>query len=485
MTLQDLFRGLPRAYGTYRVTEQVAKGKKAEGKASTIQGPITAELWQKHISGERSLGIVPVTDDAICYFGAIDIDIYDINFHELAAAVIKHDLPLNICATKSGGAHLYVFIPAGQPAVDVRIILSQYASILGYPGAEVFPKQDSLAGPEDVGNWINMPYFGDTRKAFAQGKWLTLNQFLSNVITVDQLQPLEVAESLQGAPPCLITLANRGVPEGSRNDGLFNFAVLACKKEDANLVYHYNEQYIRPPLPHSEVSSIAKSVMRKDYFYKCKQNPINAVCNKGLCKKAKYGLGSDQQPGINIEALDKICSQPPTWIVQISGKRVRIDTDELVSQTKFAKKCLEEVNYMPPIVKASVWTEMVNRLMLSVREIEAPIDAGQEGQFLHHLEQFCTTKAPANSIDELLLGKPWHHEGRTYFRSADLLRYLDQQHFREYKGNQIYAVMRQHIESIQHHGSSLKGKFVNYWSIPSFEQQDEEFDVQRVDKEEF
>lgn len=486
-----LFKGLSRAYGTYTLEDiSTAPGEKAGGRALTVQEEVTSALWLEHITGKQGLGIVPITDDALSYFGAIDIDVYDLDFDKLEHDIKENGLPLTICATKSMGAHLYAFIPQGQASSDVRSILAQYAAVLGYPGIEIFPKQDALAGEGDVGNWINMPYFGNTRKAYVDGRFIEAEEFLAHVKLkyVDALIPPSIDDDLVEAPPCLQVLASRGVPAGQRNDALFNFGVLAKMQDEDTfgvLVNKYNEAYMDPPLSRSEVHAVIKSVSRKDYFYKCKQPLLKAICDKISCRKREYGIGKGSGGGIAIEALDKICSVPPTWIVQVSGKRMRLSTDELVSQLKFATKCLETVNYLPVMVKADVWTDAINKMMAEVREIEAPVDAGPEGQFLYHLEQFCTTRAPANSVDELLLGKPWHDEGRTYFRAADLLKYLDQQHFREYKGNQIYAVLRHHIEGIEHHEKNLKGSFVNCWSIPEFNKQTEDFDVPRTEEEEF
>ncbi len=69
----------------------------------------------------------------------------------------------------------------------VRRTLARWAAALGYPNAEVFPKQDALAEREDDsdsywGNWINLPYQGgdrSTRYAFGDsGSSLSLGAFL-------------------------------------------------------------------------------------------------------------------------------------------------------------------------------------------------------------------------------------------------------------------------------------------------------------------
>lgn len=498
--LFELFKGLTRAHGLYAVTGRDSSKNKVTGKATTVQRPLTAATWGLHLSGRQGLGVVPIDDNNNCIFAAIDIDIYDLNFDSVAAKIKKFELPLVMCRTKSGGAHLYLFLSRPTPAKDVREQVTQWASAMGFPGVEIFPKQDVIAGPEDVGNWINMPYFDaerTTRYCIRDGKALTLDEFIayayaSRVYLTDMQDIAEpdLDDGLKGAPPCLRTLAANGIPEGTRNNALFNFAVLA-KMMDAggeawrDTVGVFNNKYLSPPLPLTEVNVLIKSMAKKDYFYKCKDAPCRQVCNKDLCRKADYGIGGGgDDPGVQIDGLTKICTVPPLWVVQVAGTRLQMDTDEFMTQLKFAKKCIEAINFYPMTLKADKWKQLINSLLKEVREIEAPDDAGVIGQFFYHLEQFCTNRAPANNKDEILLGKPWHEDGRTHFRSADLIKYLQQQRFMDVKGNQIYATLK-HDRDVRHHFANLRGKGVNFWSIASFEQQEKEFQVPKLPEEEF
>jgi hypothetical protein len=51
--------------------------------------------------------------------------------------------------------------------------------LLGLPNdVEIFPKQDAL-GDGELGNWINLPYFGGDRPAYGEdGRILSLAEFL-------------------------------------------------------------------------------------------------------------------------------------------------------------------------------------------------------------------------------------------------------------------------------------------------------------------
>lgn len=499
-SLFELFKGLTRAHGVYDVKGRDANKNKVQGKALTVQTRLTEVEWQNHLDGKQGIGVVPINDDNACNFAALDIDIYDLDFNEIEKKLNDFELPLVMCRTKSGGLHLYLFLTEPTPAAAVRQRMTQWAVGLGFPGVEIFPKQDFLAGLEDVGNWINMPYFDaerTTRYCIRDGKALYVDEFIeyahSHRVSLDDTHDIELMDpndGLKGAPPCLRTLAANGVPEGTRNNALYNFAVLAKQMDEGGEQWQdtlgkFNTDYMTPPLPLSEVNTLIKSMNKKEYFYKCKDAPCQQVCNKDLCRQAEYGIGGNgDDPGMQIDGLTKICTNPPIWVVQVAGSRLQMSTDEFMQQQKFAKKCIEAINFYPMTLKTNNWKQLINSLLREVREIEAPEDAGTIGQFLYHLEQFCTNRAPANSIDEILLGKPWHDNDRTYFRSADLLKYLEQQRFRDLKGNQIYAVMKQD-KDCKHHFSNLRGKGVNYWSVPAFEQQQKEFDVPTVPEEEF
>ena len=60
---QKLFSGLKRGYGILE-----------NGDYHYVKGQPTTELFQQHLEGKSSLGIVPITDDNTCKVGALDID---------------------------------------------------------------------------------------------------------------------------------------------------------------------------------------------------------------------------------------------------------------------------------------------------------------------------------------------------------------------------------------------------------------------------
>jgi len=488
--IKIIFKGLERAHGVYNIPKTNQKDHKVQGEAFTTIDPVTDDLWDKHINGKQGLGIVPITDNNTCFFGAIDIDKYDINLNLLEKKIEQLKFPLILCRTKSGGAHLYIFFKDEISAKDVRLKLSEFSTVLGYTGSEIFPKQEQLAGENDVGNWINMPYFnGDKtdRYAIKKGKKLTLKQFINyakakqlTAEEFDDISILDTDEELKGAPPCLKALAAQGVPQGGRNSALFNFSVyLRNRYGDAwkAQVDSINNKYLSPCLSNNEISVVIKSVDKKDYFFTCKQPPIISFCNKDLCRKCDYGIGyGDNVPVVSLGSLTKILTDPPIWIIDVNSIRFELATDDLTRQDRFRKLCMEKINVYPPRIKTKDWETLINDRLTNCEMVEAPDDAGPVGIFWHYLRQFCTGPAQANTKDEILSGKVWVEEDRLYFRSADLMAYLDRYKFRYLDGRKIWSLLQEN-RGAKHSTFTLKGVKTKVWHIKPFEEITDEFDV--------
>jgi hypothetical protein len=176
--IANLFQGLQSAHGIFM--PERFEGKKQIGKAMTVREPVTEQLWLSHLAGKVGLGIIPINEQSECRWAAIDIDDYDLDFDELLEKIEK--TPLVCCRSKSGGAHLYIFVSGFISSLAIRDYLRNLVGNLGLGRSEIFPKQDKIL-PErgDVGNWLNMPYFGNLRKCIignSEIKELSLEEFL-------------------------------------------------------------------------------------------------------------------------------------------------------------------------------------------------------------------------------------------------------------------------------------------------------------------
>ena len=309
---KNIFEGLTIAYGQYQKGDRSENGKQ-KGKAFIVRKKVTDDLWKDHINGKGpALGIIPITEDNNCKWGCIDIDEYNLDHHALISRIRKLDLPLVVCRSKSGGAHVFLFTKNFIPAVQMQGALKKMAVSLGHEGAEIFPKQtEILVERGDTGNFLNLPYYNQMnglRYAIDDnGKGASLESFYSMYYKYvqEKIEEIktetihEIVDVFPDGPPCLNRLAVQGFGEGARNNALFNIAVYykqATPDSWQDELVKANQNHMNPPLSNSEVQQLIKSVQRKGYDkYRCKDAPINSVCKSGLCRTKRFGVGYGEE----------------------------------------------------------------------------------------------------------------------------------------------------------------------------------------------
>ena len=480
----DLFLGFMTSHGTYTVEDARAGSAKREIKrtARTIPQPITVDLWERHLAGTRPLGICPIDEAAMCRWGAVDIDVYDLVHADLVKELSSRKIPALVCRTKSGGAHVYVFFSEPIPAPEVLPRLRELAGVLGYGDAEVFPKQERiLVEKGDHGNWLNMPYFkGDETERFCIGQnglGMTAAQFVKAAraasMTREALLSLTIQSSVGGfevGPPCLETLVSRGFQEGTRNNGLFALGVLAKKMSpDAwePLLERWNSDYMTPPLSNQEVGLVVRSLRKKDYQYKCSDQPIVSHCNLALCRTRPHGVGTGGVATI-LESATILQSDPPLFFVNLkTGGTVEVTSRDMLDSRAFQLAVLTQLRQVIPLYKGDDWLRSVQKVVENATILETSAEVGVGGRFRELLEQFCTDRYAAASRDEVLLGKPWLDEssGRVLFRMADLEKHLATARFQDYTRAQLATRIRELGGGDAQFDA--RGKNVRAWWVPA------------------
>lgn len=490
---RQLFSGLERAHGTYNLSDpEFRDNGKQIGRALTKHEPVTIELWKNHLGGRLGLGIIPIRDGDTAVFGAIDVDVYQGTSHkDIARKLANAKLPLAVCRSKSGGAHIFCFSREPVPASNMQTKLKEIASFLGFGGCEIFPKQTKIMSSQgDVGQWINMPYFNGVRGmrycVNIDGDALTPEQFIEFAMSIrvekDWFSKLVVVQNeFVDGPPCLQTLAQLTYPDGTRNDGLFNIGVYLRKAHPDSWEQEldtYNHRYMSPPLSMTEVQGVVKSLRRKTYAYACSKSPINAHCNAALCRTREHGVGGGGGGRFpTLGGLTMLATNPPVWFWSVDDHRIEFTTAEMQDPRAFQRKCMEALHYMPPIPTTPIWQAAINHAMESLTIVEAPEDASPDGQFWAMVEKFCSGRAQAQNRSEILLGKPFTDdaEKKTYFRMQDLLSFLDRHKFRTFAVNKVASLLKDH--GAKHSVTTISGKTLNLWSIQSFARQTKGFDV--------
>ncbi len=484
------FQGLDRAHGIYPNPVLQKDGKFIAEGIKTVQEPVTYDLWEQHLFGTGpGIGIVPINDDGEVLWGVIDIDIYNINHSALENKFKKRKLPLVMLRSKSGGAHLYLFLSSWCPASLIRSKLQEWATALGYPGVEIFPKQDKLASPQDTGNWINMPYYNYTstdRYCLHDKKQLSIEDFLDFIDhreippeTLDKIK-IKKKKEMMGAPPCLENLYENGESK-FRNNAMYNFGVYCAKKYGDSWeeeMEKMNQHCMQPPLASDELANVIKSLKRKQdkYFYKCQDQPICDICQKEVCLKRKYGVGGGKELNVALSNLRKIDMDPPIWYVDVNGRGVTLtETQQLMQPQAFAKVCVEAINIMPNVPKADIWRDIIKDLLDNVEIIEAPDDAGTTGMFLALFKKWIAESPPAATKDEILIDHPWYDDGRIYFRAGEMRKYISRE-MPKLAANMMWVLLRDNLDA-KSKPMRLKGVVARVWSVEDFAQQDEDFET--------
>jgi hypothetical protein len=434
-----LFNGLNRAYGIYIVPPPSVSGAKRAGDARTVQAPVNEALWARHLAGEIQLGIVPIRDDSTCVFGAIDVDDYSTDLKALGAKIRKMKLPLVVCRSKSGGAHLYAFFQLPTEATRVRELLAGWAASLGYASVEIFPKQDALHSTQDTGNWINMPYSGGAateRYALINGKTADIDAFLEysekfRVAPDTVNSTAEFPELLTEAPPCLVTLANGGIPDGQRNQTLFALAIYARKRWPEDWEEHVSElnaNFVSPPLPSGEVSEVIKNVNKKDYNYPCKQEPLCHVCQRSICKNREFGVSAQRQVeevGFILDDVSRIELTPVIYHATYAGKRVRLRAEQIASQTAMNVAMIEQAGIQMPPMKLLEYRRWVTGFLAKAVIVEGPTETAEGQQALYLLSQYCQRESPNRGWTNLIRGGSQKSNGRVYFAAQAFVSYVN------------------------------------------------------------
>jgi len=442
--LKQIFSGLTIAYGQYQPGDRGENGTKQKGKAFIVRKTVTDELWINHLAGKGpALGIIPITENNDCRWGCIDIDEYDLDHLSLIKSIRNFKLPVIVCRSKSGGAHVFLFTKENISASLMQSKLKQMAIVLGYEGSEIFPKQtEILVERGDTGNFLNLPYHNQMKGLrYAiddEGNGCTLEEFYKlydlyaqSKVSVEAIktEQKKIEEAFPAGPPCLNKLASIGFGEGSRNNALFNIAVYYKQSNPdtwEDEIIKANMKYMEPPLSNSEVQQLIKSVNRKGYDkYRCKDAPINSVCQSGLCRTKRFGVGFGEEEMPVLGSLTKYTSNPPQWFLDVDKTRIELKSEQLYNPGMFALACLDQANQIVPVPKPKDWKQhFLKPMMTNLQEVEPLESLNPTNEITGLLQDWTTNRQSARTMDDVLNKLPYTSEGFTYFRMEDFYAFL-------------------------------------------------------------
>jgi hypothetical protein len=470
--------GLDRAYGTFTISPNAKPdgNGKIKGKARTVTGKVTVEHWENHLAGKIGLGIIPIQADNSCVWGCIDNDEIPLDHEQIEREIVAKELPLIVCKSKSGGAHLLMFTSEPVPAELMRTKLDMCRAALGYDDKiEIFPKQIELEN-KSIGNWLNMPYYdSDSEK--------TARYAIRDSVPLSALEFLDYADARQISKAQLEALNVRGTAKpaqavkGNKTDTASKRIVEGTSVQGQ--LHNDLKSYIVSLRKSGSVSIPDMWVLYKD---KLEKNHVKD--HDGLIKWAEKYIEPEKQDGGVFSNLVRIMCDPPAYRLDYNGEKIDISTTAILdSYPAVRRRIMESVGVVPPLMSAKKWNEILEELFVNRTDEEFSDDLSPKGVAWQHIMNYCTSKAQAKDKQEITMGKPWHDEesGRCYIKTESLTGYLKQQ--------RVFMEPRDIGFILRDHGGApttlyIKGRQVRVWHLPSDviqeQVQKESFDVPPV-----
>ena len=140
-------------------TNQKGANGKVKFNYIAINEDVGLQHWINHFDSEVGLTPSPIFKKDQCYWGALDIDIYNLDEKKIIK-ICEECKKLHLIPTrsKSGGLQLYAFASDETPTrlMKGRLIHARNSLELD-PKTEIFPKQLETSEKNPVGNGITIP----------------------------------------------------------------------------------------------------------------------------------------------------------------------------------------------------------------------------------------------------------------------------------------------------------------------------------------
>lgn len=434
-------------------------GKLNQTKRYFAQGPANKDHWIAHLEGKISLGLVPITDYQECKFMAIDVDLHvmeevKVTLTSLCAQIEAAGIPGIVCRSKSGAAHIYFFFKDLVKVSSVRKTMIRIADFLGFTAldkpCEFFPHTNSLDSDSN-GKYINLPYFAsdDTNRyalshagsrlnldafvALAESKQVSAKQFNDWKGNVKEQE--SIRDMVVNGPPCLQTIYEQKIETGSRNDMLFQFAILfkkADKKNFENLTEQVNLNNCHEPIASSELGTVIKGMRRKDYHYNCAHPCMSPICARQLCQTRKYGIKAQVEFPAIKEIIQWGQGDDYFEIIFESGAKVKMLSAELLDFHRTQAVILQALNIVLPTPKKHDWQEFVTAITEKIRRVDVPKEFNVEASIKSLILAYATSRTIGDKIEDLMAKKPVRENGMILIRHKDLQEEINKRRFLGY-----------------------------------------------------
>ena len=413
------FDGYRAAYGLADFEHEEAKVDPESGKKKPVYRwnyePLTEEVYQAHLNGKLSIGIQPCNENAEAKLGVIDVDpkdYDDFNKKFFIDVIQDYDLPLIPIESKSGGLHLCLFMDNFIDAKAVKSFLTNLLPLFKLkPSNEIFPKQTELTRDEETGKlkpgqFINLPYYGDKRRALnVDGTPFELDKFLEvvevNLVSKGQLEIITASidkkiyegtdADLMDGPPCLADISKISNREGfdGKDRFMYNYHVFAKMKypdgweqKVKNAPVKFFEERHANAWDDKILTAKLKSWKRSDKGYTCTQSPLSDFCKKGICVKKRFGVlagSKGSYPVLTNLRKIEIFEEPEYEFDVTKPDGIAAATvfcrsiEHLNDQRKRRNAIAKAAGFLPPLIKGDEEQKVMEELYKTQKTIQPPI----------------------------------------------------------------------------------------------------------------
>jgi hypothetical protein len=368
--------------------------------------PLTLGDYRNHLNGGNGIAVSPLLNTEkernVCFYGVIDIDVYDVNFAWLVSRLSFWGLRFSAFISKSGGLHIYFFLREAESADALVAALKRIVTVFGLnrlyvskdkkSKVEIFPKQTAYKAndPSAKANCLFLPFYNAANPKECRQKLLTCGGKLAGIakaipeIEASYTAVEEINKTLDelpygDAPYCIQMILLSGVlsEDSGRNNFLFACALyLKIKQKDGfeHELQKMNE-CLGAPLEDEDVTKIYESVLKRDYPLPacCKKSPCEDYCNRTLCREREYGVGREKDNrvlDVEFGKIIRVLTAKPYYIWEIRAnvddeyKRVILDDESnFLNQRVIQQACIKQLNAMHTTVKQQVWEEKVRECL--------------------------------------------------------------------------------------------------------------------------
>ena len=505
---ERLFTGNLSAHGVHLYDEKVEESGKKRGKSFTKSNMVTDTLYKNHLEGKNGLGIIPINEKGVCRFAVIDVDVYKESVNAIIETLYKYAMPLLPFRSKSGGLHLYIFFAEPVKSTEAIDFMEQFIILLGLSETtEIFPKQRRLS-PTQIGSWINLPYYNAIKtKQYMYNEKMKPVLVEEAMLIIDNTQYTKIAISenisnmpLSDGPPCLQSIFMSGSPQ-FRNEYLFSLARYYKTKYGDDFEFKLTEanNALNNPIEIDRLNrTIISSHKKKDYSYKCAQEPIVSLCRKGICKLRRYGIGGTEISELSYEDFIQYDTDPPYYEWKVNGESLKFYSElDIMNQQKFRELCFRKLHLLPARLKDINWTTIVNQALqnIEIKSINSADDISPGMLFKEYLIEFLERRAMAKNKGHILLDRVYRDDeiGAYVFKAKNLITFLiNQKQFRYYGQTEIQDKLRElkgmpkryYIDG--EHQGAIRAWIIPFEGLKDFIEEEPELDKFEVDfKEEY